>query len=68
MFILQLDPVQLVFMADVLDALDRAGQIPAGRAQAFAALRQQLAAPQLASAVVDQVRAQLAQQATPQPQ
>jgi hypothetical protein len=63
MFLLELDPTQLVLLADILEATDREGRIPAGKGLALASLRQQTAQPALAAEVVARFKAQGVQEA-----
>ena len=56
--LIEVDPTQLVLLTDLLDAADRAGQIPAGKAMPWAAIRQQLAQPQETSAVIARIKAE----------
>jgi hypothetical protein len=59
---IELDPYQLVLLTDLMDAADKAGQIPAGKAMAWASLRQQLAQPRDTKELVESIRAQAAQE------
>ena len=61
--ILELDHIQITLLTDLLDRTDQRGEIPAGKAMAFASIRQQLAAPQETAQVVAKIKAQAVQEA-----
>jgi hypothetical protein len=61
--LIELDPTQLVLVTDLMDAADRAGQIPAGKGMAWASVRQQLANPQETDKVVAQIASKALQDA-----
>ncbi len=61
--LIELDHIQTTLLTDLMDRADQAGQIPAGKGMAWAAIRQQLAQPQETATVVARIKAQALQEA-----
>ena len=61
--LIELDATTQVFLADVLDEMDREKRIPVGKAMAWANLRQQIATANDAQEAMQKIRTEAAQAA-----